>query len=220
MFGVASDTVLVQRSAVYRSPMQRLELCDTDKGLALLLNGELQFAEADERAYHDSLVSPGFERNPRAKDVLVLGGGDGLIARSVFEHNPSARVILCDYDPAMTKLFSTDKRAVRLNKASLRRCSVWNRDAHGFVASVGSNSQDLVIADFPDYKPETAKLYSRHMVAHYRRILRPNGVASLYAGGSPPAFAQTLESYFGNVQALPLAVESMGFGLALVAQKR
>jgi spermidine synthase len=60
------------------SPYQRIVLTKGQSDWRLFLNGNLQFSSLDEYRYHESLVHPGLSQIRNPKNVLVLGGGDGL----------------------------------------------------------------------------------------------------------------------------------------------
>ncbi|HWU90333.1 MAG TPA: hypothetical protein VN253_23880, partial [Kofleriaceae bacterium] len=87
------------------TPYQRVLVTRGRAGFNLFLNGNLQFASADEYRYHEALVHPAMmaaDAPPRR--VLILGGGDGLAAREVLAHPSVEQVTLVDLDPAMTRL--------------------------------------------------------------------------------------------------------------------
>ncbi|MCE4861333.1 hypothetical protein LZB40_10200, partial [Campylobacter jejuni] len=58
------------------TPYQRLIVTRWHDDLRLYINGNLQFSSRDEHRYHESLVIPGLQALPWARNVLVLGGGD------------------------------------------------------------------------------------------------------------------------------------------------
>src|SRR5699024_3687325 len=95
----------------------------------LYLNGDLQFAEHDEYRYHESLVHPVMAKRP--KDVLVLGGGDGLALREIVKYDDVENVTLVELDPVMTQLGSSDQRLTSLNDHAFDdpRVDVVNADA-------------------------------------------------------------------------------------------
>src|SRR5262245_46456556 len=76
--------------------------------LRLYLGGDLQFDTADEAIYHERLASPavaaGLARFGRTFDVLVLGGGDGLLARELLKHEGVRSIQLIDIDPRVIAL--------------------------------------------------------------------------------------------------------------------
>jgi spermidine synthase len=167
------DTVIFARS----TPYQRIVLTRDAADLRLYLNGNLQFSSRDEYRYHEALVHPGLARLALPRDVLVLGGGDGLAVREALKYTCITNVVLVDLDPEMTRLFSTQEMLVQLNHSSLRSplVHVINADAFTWLKS-NSNQFDFVIADFPD--PSTFSLGKLYTTAFYDRVhaaLRPHG---------------------------------------------
>ena len=102
------------------TPYQRLVVTRWHDDLRLYINGNLQFSSRDEHRYHEALVHPGLLALPWARNVLVLGGGDGLAVREILKHPNVEHVTLVDLDPAMTGLFSRSEPLVKLNQGALR----------------------------------------------------------------------------------------------------
>src|SRR5215470_15749315 len=80
--GMYADEVIFARSSSY----QRIVVTRGRAGFQLFLNGNLQFASADEARYHEALVHPAMTLAPGARRVLVLGGGDGLAVRELLKY--------------------------------------------------------------------------------------------------------------------------------------
>jgi spermidine synthase len=78
-------------------------------------------------------------RVAQPKQVLILGGGDGLAAREVLRDARVAHVQLVDLDPEMTHLFRDTPQLAALNAHSLSnpRLSVTNADAFRWVRQAG-----------------------------------------------------------------------------------
>ena len=176
------DTVVFAKSSRY----QRIVITRSGSDLRLHLNGNLQFSSRDEYRYHEALVHPGLSRLPEARDILVLGGGDGLAVREALRYPQVRSVALVDLDPEMTKLFSSQAMLTNLNRGSLSnpKVRVANADAFSWLAA-NTNQFDFVIADFPD--PSTfsiGKLYTTAFYARLRTALAP-GAAVVIQCTSP-----------------------------------
>jgi spermidine synthase len=113
---------------LYRSPVvlsktsdyQHIVLTQNRSGrLECFINGRLQFSSTDEYIYHENLTHPAMSIAPVRKDILILGGGDGLALREVLKYPEVESVVLCDIDPEMTNLASNNEYLVRLNAGSL-----------------------------------------------------------------------------------------------------
>lgn len=83
------------------------------------INGNLQFCSIDEAIYHEMLVHPAFQIAESRKNVLILGGGDGLAMREILKYDDVEKITLVDLDPEMTKLAKTNKFLIALNKGSM-----------------------------------------------------------------------------------------------------
>jgi spermidine synthase len=173
------------------TPYQRIVVTRGRAGFQLFLNGNLQFASADEYRYHEALVHPAMmaaEAPPRR--VLILGGGDGLALREVLAHRSVEAVTLVDLDPAMTALARRFPALGELNRHAFAdpRVTVVNDDAMVWLDE-HAGVWDAIIVDFPD--PNTfalGKLYTR---LFYRRLiarLAPGGAVSVQA--TSPLFAR------------------------------
>jgi len=103
-----------------QSAYQDIVITGSGQRLSMYLNGHLQFDSEDEYIYHELLVHPALsalERPPR--NVLVLGGGDGLAVREILRWPSVRRVLLVDLDPAVTTIAATYGPLVRLNEGVL-----------------------------------------------------------------------------------------------------
>lgn len=89
-----------------------------DFNYQLYLNGNKQFASADEAIYHEYLIHPAMTMAPRHNHVLVLGGGDGMAMREILKYKDVQDVTLVDLDPDMIKLSSANPIMRKLNHDS------------------------------------------------------------------------------------------------------
>ena len=80
--------------------------------LRLYLGGDLQFDTDDEVIYHERLAHPALlaarARLAGPLHLLVLGGGDGLLARELLRHEGVASVRVIDYNPEVLALAGTE----------------------------------------------------------------------------------------------------------------
>jgi len=184
------------------TPYQRIVVTKRGGDLRLHLNGNLQFSSRDEYRYHEALVHPVLARVARPRDVLVLGGGDGLAVREVLRYPAVRSVTLVDLDPAMTRLFTDSPMLAALNGHAFRdgRVRVVNADAFGWMRA-NRRRFDAVLVDFPDPTSfAVGKLYTVSFYRELTRALAPGAVASvqstspLVAPGAYWTVAATLEA--------------------------
>ena len=139
--GEGGETVSVLR----RSPYQKIVLTQTSGGLTrLYLNGQQQFESGvPERLYHEGLVHPAMTMAGGRRNILVLGGGDGLALREILKYPEVQRVTLVDIDRQMIDLSSRFPVMQALNRASFMdpRAHGAVEDAFMFVMHAAGRAQ-------------------------------------------------------------------------------
>ncbi len=175
-----AENVVYARSSSY----QRLVLTRQRDDLRLYLNGNLQFSSRDEYRYHETLVHPPMSRAASRKNVLVLGGGDGLAVREILRHADVEHVTLVDLDATMTELFASHPLLTALNQSSLTspKVRVENADAFTWIESAAKAGRrfDVAIIDFPDPSNfSLGKLFTTSFYERLRGVLEPEAVVSI-----------------------------------------
>lgn len=153
------------------TPYQRIVLTQWHDDTRLFLNGNLQFSSKDEHRYHEALVLPAMQMVKDAKQVLILGGGDGLAAREVLKYPQVEQVTLIDLDQQMTDLFAKSATLSQLNHNALtdQKMTVVHADA-GKWLETHQKLYDVIIIDLPD--PSNFSLGKLYSVPMYRMVLR------------------------------------------------
>ncbi|MDO7877529.1 polyamine aminopropyltransferase [Hymenobacter sp. ASUV-10] len=174
-----TETLAFQDQVIYSksTPYQRIVLTRGNHDLRLFLNGNLQFSSADEYRYHEALVHPLMQALPRARRVLVLGGGDGLAVRELLKYPHLQTIRLVDLDPGMTQLFRQNELLRGLNKNAFAnpKVQVVNDDAYLWVRR-DTTRYDAIIVDFPDPgNYSIGKLYSAAFYTELKKRLAPGG---------------------------------------------
>jgi spermidine synthase len=163
------------------SPYQRVVVTAGAAGVRLFLNGNLQFHSRDEYRYHESLVHPAMAAHGAPRQVLVLGGGDGMAVREVLKYPGVERVTLVELDPHITGLFSSLPQLRQLNGDALRspKLVIVNADAFGWLEA-SHQMYDVIVVDFPD--PTNFSLGKLYTSSFYRLVdqhLSASGYAAI-----------------------------------------
>lgn len=215
-----TDEIVYARTTSY----QRIIVTQGKAGFQLFLNGHLQFNSADEYRYHEALVHPALQLAGAPRNVLILGGGDGLGLREVLKHPSVESVTLVDIDPEMTRLSERFPKLAQLNGQAFDdpRVQVVNQDAMIWLEGPGT-SYDAAIIDFPD--PNTyalGKLYTTRFYRLLQKRLTPDGTIGIQC--TSPMFARktywcivrTMEAAGLSVRPYHVPVPSFGiWGFAL-----
>ncbi|MFG6116616.1 polyamine aminopropyltransferase [Halobacillus sp. MO56] len=179
------DPIIFNENSAYQKIVLTKEQGDT----RLYLDGSLQFSSSDEYRYHETLVHPPLSKAEDVKNVLVLGGGDGLAIRELLKYKQLKEITLVDLDPAVTELANTNYHLLQLNEGALKdeKVTVYNEDAFEFLEK-NDEFYDVIIIDLPDPNNESLnKLYTREFYSLIRNHLRPGGAAMIQA--TSPVFA-------------------------------
>ena len=183
---VYEDHVVYREQTSY----QKIVMTRWKEDLRLFLDGNLQFSSLDEPRYHEPLVHVPMSQVRRPRRVLVLGGGDGLVARELLKYETVEAITVVDLDPKMFEIARTYPPLTRLNERSLHspRVRTVAKDAFLFLEET-TETYDVIVADLPD--PNTAslaRLYSRTFYGLVRSHLVPDGVFVTQA--TSPYFAR------------------------------
>lgn len=158
------------------TPYQQVVLTKSKEDIRLYLNGNLQFSSIDEYRYHESLVHIPM-LNCECRDILLLGGGDGLAIRELLKYNGIHSMTLVDLDPAVTMLAKSNSYISALNNEAFEddRLTVVNKDAFVYLSSTDRHF-DLIIIDLPDpNNTSLSRLYSREFYLLVKNRLSEDG---------------------------------------------
>lgn len=88
-----------------RSEFQQVAVISTPAfGKMLILDGDTQSSQGDERIYHETLVHPAMAAAADRSDVLILGGGEGATLREVLRYPGTRRATMVDIDGLVVEL--------------------------------------------------------------------------------------------------------------------
>jgi spermidine synthase len=183
---IFQDEVVLQE----QTPYQKITVTRFRDRVRLYLDHSIQFDSRDEYRYHEALVHPALAAAPQARDVLMIGGGDGMGVREVLRAAPDANITLVDLDPRMTELFRDNPELSALNGNALSspRVTIRNVDAWTFAGGEADEAgdgglYDVIILDLPDPKSvQISRLYSLEFYAMLMERLRRGGVVVTQAG--------------------------------------
>jgi len=190
------DKVIYRENTRYQHVTITERTTDPSKDpiIAFYINGRTQFSSNDEHIYHAMLTYPVLAASARHKNILVIGGGDGLALRDILRWNPD-KVTVVDLDGSIVKLFTHAAkgnsqyakfrdRLSKLNGNSFsdKRVKVINGDAYIELDKLLKNNQyyDAIIVDLPDPShPDLNKLYSAHFYAKLKHLLAGDGAIGI-----------------------------------------
>ncbi|MCO4783291.1 MAG: hypothetical protein KC646_13275 [Candidatus Cloacimonetes bacterium] len=147
-----------------------------EKDIRFFINGGLQFSTIDEYRYHEFITHPAMLLHPNIKSVLILGGGDGLVAKEVLKHKSVESITLIDLDKELTNLFKyTDLSKLNNHAFKSPKVTIINDDAFLYLRQ-SNQKYDVILIDFPDpHSIHTAKLYTKQFFLLMKQSLTDKG---------------------------------------------
>lgn len=174
-------SVRVERHvAHFESPFQTIDLYDTAAlGRILTLDGHIQLASLDEKAYHEALVQVPLLNVPNARSALVVGGGDGGVLREICRQPSIERVDIVEIDQAVIEICREHLPELSSGAFDDPRVNLHVGDAFAFLADA-QIEYDLIVVDCTDvYEEEdggiSAMLFTDAFYRDCLRCLSPGG---------------------------------------------
>lgn len=171
-----------------RSAFQDILILDTPAlGKVLVLDDIVQCAQKDEAIYHEILAHSGvllrqtIAPSTDRLDVLVVGGGDGGIARECLKHADVAGVTVVDIDPRVRETVLAHFPELAAGAYADARLTAVDADAVDFVRRHRDRFA-LIIADTPDPVGAALPLFGRDFVVDCHAALKDGGVFVRHAG--------------------------------------
>ncbi len=159
----------------------RTEIPNTGTGyddLHLYINQQPQFSLFYHSLYHDSFSIGALNlAQIKPKKILILGGGDGLLAHKLRQQQGIESMTLIELDPAMIELAKTHWRIKKANGNifASRRLQVYTEDAFSWLKS-HQQVFDAIFVDFPyPTNYELSRLYSKEFYSLVARRLSDQG---------------------------------------------
>jgi len=166
-----------------RTPFQSVAVLRTPVfGKMLVLDGDTQSSQADERIYHETLVHPALAAITDRREILILGGGEGATLREVLRHPGVARCTMVDIDGEVVELSKRYLAEWSAGAFDDARANVIIGDALAYLkddrGTYGAVISDLTepLADSPSFP-----LFNGDVFRDIKARLVPDGVYVLQA---------------------------------------
>ncbi|KAJ1528686.1 hypothetical protein ONE63_007079 [Megalurothrips usitatus] len=149
-------------------------------GKALILDGIIQCTESDEFAYQEMISFLPLCCHPSPKRVLIVGGGDGGVAREVAKHPGVEQIDQVEIDSQVIEVSKKylPSMAVGFTHPKL---SLHVEDGFKFMQQ-HEQAFDVVITDSSDPIGPAVSLFQESYFTLMRRALRPGGIVCSQGG--------------------------------------
>ncbi len=177
-------------------------------GKMLVLDGDTQSSQADEKIYHESLVHPALAALPQRGEILILGGGEGATLREVLRRADVRRCTMVDIDGDVIELSKKYLAEWSAGAFDDPRARVIVGDALAFLRE-DDGAYDAVISDLtePLADSPSSPLFCDAVFRDIKRRLVPGGIYVLQASTAGfhnmalhAKMARTLRGYYRYVR--------------------
>ncbi|MBR1527706.1 MAG: polyamine aminopropyltransferase [Oscillospiraceae bacterium] len=165
------------------SDFQRIDVFESEEfGRFLTSDGSVIFSEKDEFTYDEMIVHVPMAVHPNVRKVLVIGGGDGGVARELSYYQEIEEIDVVEPDELFVKVcqefFPDNARGL-----DDPRVKVYYRDGLRFLRGK-QDEYDLIINDSTDPLGHTAGLFTKEFYGSCYKALHDDGIM-VYQHGSP-----------------------------------
>ena len=165
------------------SDFQRIDVFESEEfGRFLTSDGSVIFSEKDEFTYDEMIVHVPMAVHPSVRKVLVIGGGDGGVARELSYYDEIEVIDVVEPDELFVKVcrefFPDNARGLDDPRVQLHY-----RDGLRFLRGK-QDEYDLIINDSTDPLGHTAGLFTKEFYGSCFKALHEDGIM-VYQHGSP-----------------------------------
>ena len=179
---------------------QNLRLFENARfGRVMTLDGVIQVTEADEFVYHEMIAHVPLLAHGSAKNVLVIGGGDGGTIREVLRHSVE-NVTLVELDRDVVAFSREYLPSLSAGAFDDPRLEIVISDGVAFVAEDGP-AYDVIIVDSTDPEGPAEVLYTESFYANCRARLTPRGVV-ITQNGVPFVMPEAVDAPIAALRAV------------------
>ena len=182
---VTSSAAVYRVSALLKtvkSPYQLVQVYDSlFFGKILTIDGALMITERDESNYHESIVNTPLVYLPRARRVLVIGGGDGGTVTQLVKHPNLEEIVWVEIDEVVIQFakefFPRQARALQDTRVQLRiqNAASFVQEARYPITGLNNGTFDAILIDSTDFNAAES-LFTPTFYADCKALLSPGGV--------------------------------------------
>jgi len=158
-----------------QSKYQRIDIFESPEfGRFLTLDGFMMLTEKDEFIYHEMITHVPMAVHLSAKNVLVIGAGDGGVMRELSKYKQIKKIDVAEIDSEVVRLCKEflPKTAIDFDDP---RVNIFYEDGLKFVRS-RDNEYDIIIVDSTDPFGPGEGLFSKEFYGNCFKALKPDGI--------------------------------------------
>lgn len=163
-------------------------------GRILALDGVIQATERDESCYHEMLAHVPILAHGAAREVLIIGGGDGGALRDVLKHESVDRATMVEIDRSVVDMCAEYMPSLSDSAFDNARADIVIADGVKFVKETDRRF-DVIIIDSTDPIGPAVPLFSDEFYTDCRNSLTDDGIVVCQSGVGFVQPAEARETY-------------------------
>lgn len=206
---------------------QKVDIIDTYTfGRCLVLDGKIQSSQLDEYIYHEAMTHPAMALNPKAKNILIIGGGEGAMVRELLKYPGVREIVMVDLDEEVVNLCREYLSTWHRGSFESEKLQLLHQDARRYIEET-EKKFDIIISDLTEPVDDGPSylLFTEEFYKILNTRLNPGGIITVQAGSlnlaqieTHAAVRNTLKQVFSSVHSyqvyLPAFDALWGFILA------
>ncbi|XP_013187111.1 spermidine synthase [Amyelois transitella] len=164
-----------------KSQFQQIHVFDTTSlGRVLVLDGIIQCTQKDEFSYQEMISFLPLCAHKNPEKVLIVGGGDGGVAREVAKHPKVKEIVQVEID---AKVIEVSKKYLPFMAVGFdsEKLTLHVGDGFEFLKS-HKEEFDVIITDSSDPIGPAVQLFEENYFSLMKKALRPGGIVCSQAG--------------------------------------
>ncbi|MDA0785104.1 MAG: polyamine aminopropyltransferase [Proteobacteria bacterium] len=181
--GVGLQLGVQVESVVYRETTEHQDLViyETSQwGRVMALDGIMQVCERDEFIYHEMMTHVPILAHGNARNICIIGGGDGGILREALRH-PVEQVTMVEIDASVVELCTTHLPSISDGAFDDPRTDLVIADGARFIADTEKRF-DVIIVDSTDPIGPGEVLFTSEFYGHCKSRLTDGGIVVTQSG--------------------------------------
>lgn len=169
-----------------QSPFQQVRVFNTHAyGKMLAINNMIMCTERDEFHYHEMITHPIMQVHGDARNVLVIGGGDGGTIREIFKYDQVENVTMVEIDETVIRASKKHLPSIAAEFEN-PKLNLIVGDGIQFVQNAPAENFDVIIVDGSDPVGPAKGLFTDEFYRNCQRALKSGGF--LVTQGESPMF--------------------------------
>ena len=164
------------------SAYQKIQIFQKENlGKCLYLNNIEQFSEFDENEYHETISNVPLAIHPKPKHILVIGGGDGGVARECLKNSHVESIDVCEIDKNVVDICKEHFPQMTCSFED-PRVNIFYEDGSLFLKN-SNKKYDVVIVDSTDPDDTSEPLFGKKFYQDLSFVSKENTIIVLQFEG-------------------------------------